>query len=294
MEKDASFRFEFLPPSQGLSDRINTLFLLEAHVDSLEEILPAYSAQVLVFARGAAEISYAVGGGARIEGAGINAPMLESAAVRLEGRVLIAGISLTPLGWASLTGRPVDRCHDTFLPAEAFLPPGYATKLADIGPRLASGKIDGASACRELEALVESASLPVKAEHARLISATMDWLSSAFSPPREDLLARLPYEERQVQRLCKRFFGAPPATLLKRFRAIRAAALLAQDDLSEAMRDEIHLAYFDQAHLIRDIRRYTGRTPKWLKHPSLVTDTLDPDGHGPAAEILRAGLERAR
>ena len=63
--------------------------------------------------------------------------------------------------------------------------------------------------------------------------------------------------------------------------------LLANPTLSDEIRNEIVSAYFDQAHLIRDIRRYTGRTPGGLKEESFVQDTFDPDAHGSSARILR-------
>ena len=294
MDPDAPFKFELIATPPDLADRINTLFVLETKVDRVEEILPAYSAQMVLMARGSAQLDYAAGETGDVSGAAFNAPMLQSSQAVLHGPVLCAGASLTPLGWASLADLPVDRVHDRVISPSEALPVEQAAQMERLSERWASGALDRTEVCAALGQIVRDASRPPRTEHVHLITETMAWLNSAFSPCRADLLARLPYEERQVQRLCKRFFGAPPATLLKRVRAIRAAALLSQPHLSDDLRNEIYLAYFDQAHLIRDIRRYTGRTPKFLKQHSLVTDTLDPEGHGPTAAIIREGLLAAR
>ena len=62
--------------------------------------------------------------------------------------------------------------------------------------------------------------------------------------------------------------------------------LLAREELSAELRDEVISAYFDQAHLIHDIRRYTGRTPRSLLKEPLAQELLDPDGHGQTGKKL--------
>jgi AraC-like DNA-binding protein len=101
------------------------------------------------------------------------------------------------------------------------------------------------------------------------------------------LPAAVPVSPRQLQRLSRRYFGAPPAQVLKRVRAIRAAMLFANPALSDILRDDMMTGYFDRAHLIRDIRRYTGRTPTQLRARTLSTGMPNPSGHGHSARILR-------
>ena len=93
-------------------------------------------------------------------------------------------------------------------------------------------------------------------------------------------------------RLVKRFFGLPPARLKRWYRAIRAATLLGDSKLSEERRNEIRDAFYDQAHLIRVIREFTGRTPRFLSQPgkSMVNDTLGPEGYGLADLFASSGL----
>ncbi len=93
----------------------------------------------------------------------------------------------------------------------------------------------------------------------------------------------MPVSPRQFQRLLR---GAP-AQVLKRVRAIRAAMLLANPALSDILRDDMMTGYFDQAHLIHDIRRYTGRMPTQPRGRMLSTGMLNPSGHGHSVSILR-------
>ena len=78
------------------------------------------------------------------------------------------------------------------------------------------------------------------------------------------------------------FFGQSPVRLVRRYRAVRAATLLSLPELSEEMEADIREAFYDQAHLIKEIRFFTGRTPKRLlpEGASPVRDMLGPEGYG--------------
>jgi methylphosphotriester-DNA--protein-cysteine methyltransferase len=67
--------------------------------------------------------------------------------------------------------------------------------------------------------------------------------------------------------LVKRYIGLNPAALARKYRAIRAAALLGEPDLSDEAEAEIATAFYDQPHMIREIRRYCGYTPTRLGGP---------------------------
>ncbi|WP_108787194.1 helix-turn-helix domain-containing protein [Erythrobacter sp. Alg231-14] len=65
---------------------------------------------------------------------------------------------------------------------------------------------------------------------------------------------------RQVERLVQRYYGFAPRGLARKFRAIRAANLLAQPNLTDEGEAEIACAFVDQPHMIREIRRFCGYT----------------------------------
>lgn len=280
---------EWIAPAPDLKDFVNTLFVFTAGEGRRETMVPAISAQLFVFVRGRVSIRYPGGGGVSSDFV-CNAPLLRAAPLVVEGPLSTVGVSFTPLGWAMISQLPVDEVHDRTLDVADMLSP---QDLDDLGRALAdlrSGKMNERALCQALEALLRKFARHSKVarleDHRALLKAIDDWLCSSLSPAVADLYDGADLSARQVQRLCKRYFGVPPAQLVKRYRAIRAAMLLAHDDLSEDLRDHAFAAYFDQAHLIRDIRRFTGLTPRQLKVDPLARAMLDPAGHGRHGEIV--------
>jgi AraC-like DNA-binding protein len=186
-----------------------------------------------------------------------------------------------------LAGLPVDEVHDQNLSPEEVFAPHVAERLNAIA-KFDPDEIDAAADA--LCEFIRETSIELKPLHATMICETTSWLSSAFSPPLEELYARIPLSQRQIQRLSKQYFGSPPTLVLKRFRAVRAAILLSHPELPKTSREEVFSAYFDQSHLIKDIRRYSGRTPRLLDRGSLVGKTFNPEGHGEVAKPVRASL----
>ena len=74
---------------------------------------------------------------------------------------------------------------------------------------------------------------------------------------------------RSVERMTKHFYGVSPRMLARKYRAVRAAAALARgESLDEA---QVGDAFYDQSHLIREIKRFAGATPSQLATPSPYT-----------------------
>ncbi|MEM1020372.1 MAG: AraC family transcriptional regulator, partial [Pseudomonadota bacterium] len=221
----------------------------------------------------------------------LNAPMLQAAPLALEGPTLNIGASFTPLGWSIFSGLDADTVHDTAFAAMEVVPPGELAPLETALRQCREGAITDKEYARAVEDMIRHVchlpSRRPRADHRAVLRAIESWLESAFNPPIGELYERVDLSPRQIQRLCRRYYGVPPAQLLKRYRAIRAAMILAQKDPPAQLRDEILVAYFDQAHLIRDVRRYTGFTPKALSKEPIVQEMLDPDGHGQTGEKLR-------
>jgi len=87
-----------------------------------------------------------------------------------------------------------------------------------------------------------------------------DWLQSSHSPDVECLVRACGITRRQVERNCKRYYGAPPKVLARKYRALRAAIALAK---GEANADTLLAeGFYDQSHLIREVKAFTGVTPK--------------------------------
>ncbi len=281
------FRYRLIAPPPACANAVNTFYVIETDAERVDEVLPAYSAQLVLVVRGRLRLTYAEGRTAQLAGIALNAPQLRSAACVIEGPVTLVGASLTPAGWQALANLPADELHDRPIPAAAVFSADQITELEMGMAALSSGGATPEGLCEQLAAVIAAAPFALRADHVALVEAITRWLGSGFDPPLAALHDSVAVSPRQLQRISRRFFGVAPAQALKRHRAIRAAMLLAHPALSETLRQEMLASYFDQAHLIRDIRRYTGRTPRQLQAPTLARGLLDPHAHGDSAAFLR-------
>lgn len=87
----------------------------------------------------------------------------------------------------------------------------------------------------------------------------------------QDFAAEHRVSRRTLERICRRDLGLSPQKFQRRARALDMAASLLGVVLPEE-EAEMHLRYFDQPHLTREIRHFFGLTPKQLAngpHPFL-------------------------
>ena len=281
------FRYRLIAPPSACAKAINTFYVIETDAEEVEEVLPAYSAQLVLIVRGQLRLTYAEGRTAQLAGIAFNAPQLRSSACLLQGPLTLVGVSFTPTGWQALANLPADEMHDRPIPAAAVLSAEQISALETYMAAVAAGSATPESLCERLAAVIAKEPFALRGDHLLLVEAITRWLGSGFDPPLAALHEAVSVSPRQLQRISRRFFGVAPAQTLKRHRAIRAAMLLAHPALPETMRQEMLASYFDQAHLIRDIRRYTGRTPRQLQVPTLTRGMLDPYAHGESAAFLR-------
>lgn len=280
-------QIDWIAPPADLKHFVHTFYRVQTAAQTREEPSPAYSAQLSITLKGMVELEYAHGAVARAQGLFLNAPQLQAGKIRISGPTDSIGASLTPLGWAALTGHAVDMVHDCAVSPETFVD---APLLAQIMQWHAMGGIDDdqvEQGFTHLQAILRSAVHPVQKQHREFIAGVTDWLKDGLSPSLDQLYASLPFSQRQIQRLSRRFFGATPTQVLLRHRAIRLAMLLSNPDLPRALFEEVGAAYFDQAHMIRNVRRFTGRTPADFAAGSPWLKSMDPEGHGETASVLR-------
>ncbi len=68
---------------------------------------------------------------------------------------------------------------------------------------------------------------------------------------------------RQVLRMVNKLYGMPPKYLARKYRALRAARAFAEDNEDELL--ELEDAFYDQSHMIREIKYFAGVTPTKLR-----------------------------
>ncbi|KAJ8137471.1 hypothetical protein OY671_009316, partial [Metschnikowia pulcherrima] len=68
---------------------------------------------------------------------------------------------------------------------------------------------------------------------------------------------------RQIERKCNISYGAPPKVLARKYRASRAAVAMRGGE--EGVADAIDRGFYDQSHMIREVKHFTGLTPRQIR-----------------------------
>lgn len=242
-------------PDEALRDHISLFYEFKADVPLFEDDERADLAQVRFLLAGEGVYTFADGYSTPAPRIQIVGPTTGPTRSRVTGPVHVFGCGVLPAGWARLidvdasllVNRVVDAgemfgqaARDAY---DALLAADDLDHRVRIGHRLAEGlAARGAAASTEFTQLVDG------------------WLASSPSPDVEDLVRASGVTRRQVERNCKRYYGAPPKVLARKYRALRAAIALAKGESnSEALLAE---GFYDQSHLIREIKAFTGVTPK--------------------------------
>lgn len=260
----AGIRLRYYEPAADLRALISAYYVFRADVPYFADLMRADLGQLRFMLRGTG--SY-LRDGVAVPSDEIHLLGPSTAATRFEvrGPLLLFGIGLHPAGWAALV-----RDDASLLADRAF----------DATARFGSLIVDMLDALRNApdgQAMVHIADMVMRACKARapeppihLTSIVDAWLTGECNPCVDDLIAELGISARQVERLAKRIYGAPPKLLARKYRSLRAASLIGTRQLhwSDAAGD----AYFDQSHFIRDFKRFTGLTPSQFQNdPPPVT-----------------------
>lgn len=166
------------------------------------------------------------------------------------------GIGLLPLGWAALIGTPasdytdrvvdgrMDRVFEPFWPLSNAL----AASSGDFAEELALIE-------SHMEALTvrESPDMPM-----------IQRVNTALVDPKIATVAELAdlagMNVRSLERLSKRVFGFPPKLLLRRQRFLRSLSQFMLDPSLKWLQT-LDAQYHDQAHFVRDFKRFMGMGP---------------------------------
>ena len=294
MAAEPPFEFGFADMPASLKGYVNAFYTFRCGADGLDDVMPSYSPQLMMFANGSVTMDFSSGIQGPVSGAFLVTQLEEAVPFHVLGPAQMIGVSLNMRGWAALTGLPVNETSNRAMAASQAMSPFASSRLDELVGAMRGGGKDGAEIAAAMGDTLAQALRPLMPEHDRFIIQMLEWLGASFSPSLDDLHETLAMSHRTIQRLSNKYFGRPPITLAKRYRAIRAATFLSSPDLLAELEQEILDAYYDQAHLIRDLRRYTGRTPTRLGKlagASLGERTLDVEGYGNGA--LFTGLVAA-
>ncbi|WP_374528828.1 helix-turn-helix domain-containing protein [Novosphingobium sp.] len=257
-------RLQHYPAPPALQPYITTLFTLRCMEREIRDMLPAAVGYLAIVIAGNGTMRFADGRTDQAHPETLLAPTNAAVELKVDGPLDMLAAALSPLGWATLTkldaSRHVDRADD----ADALLGDG----IHDLGIRIrrlaAEGQTSDADLAMLLAEHIGARLGPLNPQHVRLIGQVADWMSDRIDPQLPELLARTGYSPRQLERLVARYFGSTPKQLARKYRALRVVALLQSAETSDEKAAGLVNLFYDQSHMIREVRRFVGRTPQRL------------------------------
>ena len=255
---------DYIDPPPAIAPLITTLYHFRCDEPVIRDIQPAAIGNLCLFPHGRGEMHFAAGHRDPNHPVGLMTPLSRATPIVVEGPFHAFGAALSPLGWAGLTGLHAGRHRDRLLPAAEVLGPEIDALGEQLLAAYRAGTMTGRQCALAIGAFIGRSAKPVNPRHLELIAATARWLGGSFNPEVSDLAGTAGYSARQVQRLVEQYFGLTPRALARKYRALRAAALLSAPELSMENEAEIAEAFFDQSHMIREIAHFVGRTPARL------------------------------
>ncbi|WDA42465.1 helix-turn-helix domain-containing protein [Erythrobacter sp. BLCC-B19] len=259
---------DYIAPPEAIAPFVTTLYHFRCDELQIRDIQPAAIGNLCLFPYGTGEMHFAQGHRDPNHPIGLLTPLSRATPIVVAGPFHAFGAALSPVGWAALTGLHAGQHRDRLLPAAQVLGP----EIEELGARLIAAYRQNTMSGREcalaLGDFIGRNVKPINPRHLELMAATARWLGASFNPEVGELAGVAGYSARQVQRLVERYFGLPPRALARKYRALRAAALLSAPALSLEDEAEISEAFFDQPHMIREITHFVGRTPARLGDPS--------------------------
>jgi len=177
--------------------------------------------------------------------------------VRVKGGFAVTGFAIRPRGWHALFHDPHNLLSDKMLPLQQMWGELADTMYAGV----ASAGDDEAQLAAMESALRERIAL-IRAPEIDMQMAQFEAIARTDSTIRvEDAAQDVGLSMRQLERRCLATFGLTPKSILRRSRFLDSAtAFRGFSTPNECELDA--LRYFDQSHMNREFRRYTGMTPR--------------------------------
>ncbi|MGN6690937.1 MAG: helix-turn-helix domain-containing protein [Sphingopyxis sp.] len=262
---DTPFELQYFPPDADLAEMVSSFYFVRIDMPLFDEVERADRPQFRIMSLAEGEYIFADGHCFPAGRATIIGPTSGSVRARGRGPLRIYGFGMMPAGWATLMGEHADKLTDRAMDA-ADLFGGWIDGViealmaaADTGERLVIAN----NFVREI--LKKNEPAPV------WFTRTVDrWLTDSVSPQVPDLVEATGMSIRSVERMTKHYYGLPPRMLARKYRAVRAASALARGECLDAA--QLGDAFYDQSHLIREMKRFAGATPGQLARPTLYTE----------------------
>ena len=265
----------YYAPAEDVRDLVSVYYLFEDDQPRFADNERAAIAQLRFLLEGSAVISFADGSSFSHEGAVLQGPSTGAMHVDVTGPFRMFGVGVLPAGWAISTRKSAAEYTDK------------AVNAAEVFTHEIDKNLEYLRGCQTPEEMVAWADKVYRALKPRLKPETAaftkmvdEWLSSEPSPPISGLMERSTQSSRQVLRTVNKLYGMPPKYLARKYRALRAARAYAEHNQEELL--QLVDAFYDQSHMIREVKFFAGVTPTQLRV-----------GEGEIARLIdqRAGLK---
>lgn len=248
-------------PSAMLAPFVTQIYYFRCEEPETKDRQSAALGHLMFFLSGSGVVQFDKGEVTKVSGAMQYGPGLAAAEFVLSGPAHILGFVLSPLGFVALTGKPANLFADRAVPAAEL----YGTDIDRMTEAFSAGHADSSLRIADMIAQATSFLLrqvrSVPPAHVIMIRKVIDWLSSDLDPDVELLYPELNMSRSTAARLITRYFGCPAKPLMRKYRALRAATVMVDPNCTPELRANVESLFYDQPHMIREIRQFVGRTP---------------------------------
>ncbi|MDZ7588537.1 MAG: helix-turn-helix domain-containing protein [Parasphingorhabdus sp.] len=248
----------YFAPAEEIRDMVSVGYLFDAPQPHFADAERSAIAQVRIVFSGNATLTFADGKVNLCDDLMIVGPSTGATHFEIEGPFRMFGFGLLPCGWTATTAKSAAEYVDRIVPVSDLFDGALVAELErlktlETGEAIMSGINNIFAARKHL----------VPENDQKLAQIVDDWLASSPSPAVADLMARCTCSSRQVLRNVNRLYGMPPKYLARKYRALRAARAMAEHNEAELL--ALEDSFYDQSHMIREIKFFAGTTPHRLR-----------------------------
>ncbi len=255
----ADIQLDYVVPDEGLQPFVTLFYHFTANVPRFDDVERADHAQ-LRFRLSGGDGTYHFPDGSVQPAPEVHVVGPTSGAMRTcaDGPVEVIGMGLQPAGWAALMGIDASTMLNRAIDGELF----FGAAVRHVSDRMRAVKTTAEKVA--IAATFVQGSIAEGESSAVTFAREIDaWLAGSPSPDIEKLICATGLSRRQIERRCNVLYGAPPKLLARKYRALRAAVALANG--SATLDQLLAVGFYDQSHLIRELKQFTGLTPGQLR-----------------------------
>ncbi len=246
----------YILPSPALAPYISVHCEMSGFGETRTETIPSLLGQVHIRLAGEAKCHFADGRSFPMPRVSIWGATNSAFRIEMSADYHFHCIGLLAVGWSQVITVPAHELADQVLDAELLWPAAEIDALVD--------RLCATRSMAERMPIIDTWALQAislsRASFDRRAFGVDRWLESSGGLCLDALAKRLDISHRQVRRLTQSLHGASPKLLAMKYRALRAAADIAVHGAGRL--DDAVTGYADQAHMIRDFRRFVGWTPQ--------------------------------